>query len=194
MLSTEIMLLGGKAHQAFQKGDVASGLAVLDEQAFAFAREMAAATPYEVAITLAGTAKILEAAGQFELAALKFADVAAYAEIREPGTTETAGDFADLATMLERIGDRDGALNAVLRSAAHLKLAGDWERRRAYYESWMARLEVPSEQRMSPPDPHSPAQRAARLNIEFQQALARWKALPWWQRLRTRKPEPPQGT
>lgn len=49
---------------------------------------MAAATPYEVAITLASTGKILEAAGQFELAALKFTDVAAYAEIREPGTID----------------------------------------------------------------------------------------------------------
>jgi hypothetical protein len=41
--------------------------------------------------------------------------------------------------------------------------------------------------------PDSPAARAARLNAEYQQALAQWQALPWWQRLRSKKPEPPQG-
>jgi hypothetical protein len=32
-----------------------------------------------------------------------------------------------------------------------------------------------------------------RLNIEHQRALASWEALPWWRRLRTKKPEPPKG-
>jgi hypothetical protein len=45
------------------------------------------------------------------------------------------------------------------------------------------------------PSPHPSADpvRAARLNIEHQQELARWKALPWWKRLTAKKPEPPTG-
>jgi hypothetical protein len=123
-VSIQIMALGQQALAAFQEGDVAGGLAALEEQAFAFAPQLAAANPFEVAMLLAGAGKVLEAVGLFELAALKYADAAAYAEIREPGTTETAGDFAALATMLEKIGDRVGALRALQRSAEHLKLAG----------------------------------------------------------------------
>lgn len=37
----------------------------------------------------------------------------------------------------------------------------------------------------------SDADRALRLDLEHQQALERWKALPFWQRLRTKRPEPP---
>jgi tetratricopeptide (TPR) repeat protein len=45
----------------------------------------------------------------------------------------------------------------------------------------------------APLDRNSPAARAARLMIEYEQALVQWEALPWLQRLRTKKPEPPQG-
>ena len=34
---------------------------------------------------------------------------------------------------------------------------------------------------------------AARLNIQYHEELRRWKALPLWKRLRTKKPEPPKG-
>src|SRR5262245_53331216 len=116
-LSLEVMGLGEEALKAFQQGDQARGLAALDEYAFRVAPELATAAPFEVAMVLAGVGKILEAAELFELAALKFADAATYAEIREPGTAETAGDFADLASVLEKIGDRLGALRALQRSA-----------------------------------------------------------------------------
>jgi ankyrin repeat protein/Flp pilus assembly protein TadD len=36
-------------------------------------------------------------------------------------------------------------------------------------------------------------ERAYRLNLEYQQSLARWQALPWWRRLVIRKPERPAG-
>ena len=144
-VSIEIMALAEQAEAAFQEGDVARGLAALEEQAFAFAPQLGTANPFEVAMLLAGAGKILEAVGLFELAALKYADAAAYAEIREPGTVETAGDFGDLANMLERIGDRAGALRAVQRSAAHLKQAGAWETYQAGYEMQMARLEAKPE-------------------------------------------------
>lgn len=142
-ISIEIMTLGQQALTAFQEGDEAAGLTALEEQAFVFAPMLTAAHPFEVAMLLAGAGKVLEAAGKFELAALKYADAAAYAEICEPGSVETAGDFADLANMLEKTGDRRGALLAVQRSAEHLKLAGAWEEYRTYYEARMTGLESP---------------------------------------------------
>jgi len=42
-------------------------------------------------------------------------------------------------------------------------------------------------------DPKAGAQRATQLNIQYQQALAAWQALPWWKRLRVKKPQPPEG-
>ncbi len=46
-----------------------------------------------------------------------------------------------------------------------------------------------------PPPPLADAdpERAAALNIEYVRALAAWKALPLWKRLRTPKPTPPTG-
>jgi WD40 repeat protein len=43
------------------------------------------------------------------------------------------------------------------------------------------------------PHPAADAGRAAELNIRYQQELAAWKALPFWKRFRTKKPEPPAG-
>jgi hypothetical protein len=41
--------------------------------------------------------------------------------------------------------------------------------------------------------PAADPERAFRLNLQYQEELARWKALSWWQRLRAKKPEPPRG-
>jgi hypothetical protein len=43
------------------------------------------------------------------------------------------------------------------------------------------------------PHPNADPNQASRMNIEYQQALAAWHALPWLKRVRTRKPEPPTG-
>jgi tetratricopeptide (TPR) repeat protein len=43
------------------------------------------------------------------------------------------------------------------------------------------------------PHPTADANLAAQHNLEYQQAVERWKALPFWQRLRTKRPEPPTG-
>lgn len=45
------------------------------------------------------------------------------------------------------------------------------------------------------PDPHAAANPvcATRLNIEYQQQLAKWQNLPWWKRLTTTKPQRPKG-
>ncbi len=43
------------------------------------------------------------------------------------------------------------------------------------------------------PHPGANAERAAQLNIQYQQELAQWNALPWWKRLGVKKPEPPKG-
>ncbi|MEK6324266.1 MAG: DUF4062 domain-containing protein [Acidobacteriota bacterium] len=46
---------------------------------------------------------------------------------------------------------------------------------------------------VSTPHPGTNAERAAQLNIQYQQDLARWNALPWWKRVRTKKPDRPTG-
>jgi tetratricopeptide (TPR) repeat protein len=43
------------------------------------------------------------------------------------------------------------------------------------------------------PHPSADANRAAQLNIDYQQALARWKALPVWKRFRIKRPDRPSG-
>lgn len=41
--------------------------------------------------------------------------------------------------------------------------------------------------------PKADPERAFKLNMQYQQELSRWKALPWWKRIRTPKPEAPKG-
>jgi CHAT domain len=45
----------------------------------------------------------------------------------------------------------------------------------------------------STPHPAANPERAARLNIQYIQDLKNWQALPWWKRLRTKKPDRPTG-
>ena len=136
-LNGETMMMQHEALEAFQRGEVEAGLALLDEYAYAYALQLDASTPFEVLVSLAGTAKVLEAAKLYELAALKYQDACAYAEIREPGTSRTAGDYSDLAAALERIGDFTGALQALEKSADHLKVAGAWQPYSKPYEQRM---------------------------------------------------------
>ena len=46
---------------------------------------------------------------------------------------------------------------------------------------------------VSRPHPGADPDRAARLSCEYHHALAAWQALPFWRRMITKKPEPPQG-
>lgn len=46
---------------------------------------------------------------------------------------------------------------------------------------------------VSIPHPGADADRATQLNLEYQQELARWNSLPWWKRLKEKKPERPRG-
>src|SRR6185312_11168426 len=45
------------------------------------------------------------------------------------------------------------------------------------------------------PTPHPDADptRAFQLNLQYQEELAKWKALPMWKRMTAKKPLPPQG-
>ncbi len=45
----------------------------------------------------------------------------------------------------------------------------------------------------SPPHRSADGARAAQLNVEYQQALKEWQALPWLKRMRVPKPTPPTG-
>ena len=52
---------------------------------------------------------------------------------------------------------------------------------------------MPAVDGLSIPHPIADPERAARLNIQYQQDLAQWKSLSWFKRLRTPKPQPPSG-
>jgi hypothetical protein len=41
--------------------------------------------------------------------------------------------------------------------------------------------------------PQADANKATELNKRFQKELAEWNALPWWKRIKTKRPEPPKG-
>jgi len=45
----------------------------------------------------------------------------------------------------------------------------------------------------SSPHPSANAERAARLNIQFIEAMKKWRALPWWKRIHSKRPERPTG-
>jgi len=57
----------------------------------------------------------------------------------------------------------------------------------------LASANAPLELSIPTPHPSADPERAVRLNIEYQRRLSAWKALPWLQRVRTVKPEPPSG-
>lgn len=78
------------------------------------------------------------AMGEWELAALKGADVCALAEASAPNTTATAGDYSLLADALERKGDPAGALHATETAVRHLKGAGAYDE---YADSYERRLQ-----------------------------------------------------
>jgi hypothetical protein len=139
-LRAEVMQQYGQALQTLMAGDTTGGLRLLDGAAMAFATDFIAADPFEVAMILGGAAKTLEHARLYELAALKYADLCAYAEQRLPGTTETAGDYTDLSRMLRVLGDLPGALLALERAARHLQASGAWSQYADQYEATMADL------------------------------------------------------
>ncbi len=124
-LSIEDMML--PADESHKKGNHAEALQYIDKYCVEFMRTFDAATPYEVMTAIAGIARQYQSIGEWEFAALKFADVCAYAHKNEPGTTETAGDFYNLSNMLYNIKDYPNALTALERSIDHLKKAGVWE-------------------------------------------------------------------
>ncbi len=134
----------------------------------------------------------------------------------EPGNFERKRELIashnNLALLSRSVADETGfwrhvdACWALLESLDPEQLSSDLtfgRLRRAITEERAMRLrqEVPAIYRaerpvqVDRPMPHPAAdpERAARLNIEYQRALARWNALPFWKRLTTTKPEPPAG-
>ena len=49
------------------------------------------------------------------------------------------------------------------------------------------KVEVPTAHRNADPN------HAYQLNVQYQQELKKWKALPWWKRIRIKKPTHPTG-
>ncbi len=93
--------------------------------------------------------------------------------------------------------DRGRDALASAEEACHLVAAHNLDGLRANAKSILQKAQAKSREasRESLPVPHRGADpdRALRLNLEYQQEMARWKSLPWHKRMRVKKPEPPRG-
>jgi tetratricopeptide (TPR) repeat protein len=65
---------------------------------------------------------------------------------------------------------------------------------RPYLDEIRAKVHEPSRRvYIPPPHPGANAELAGQRNVEYQKELARWDSLPWLKRIRTKKPQPPEG-
>jgi hypothetical protein len=102
------------------------------------------------------------------------------------------GRFAQVVGEMERRGmPVDPPLRAALDQVASRMLMPNGTRQPVVADTASRRDR--KETSMPVPRANSDPDVATRRNLEYQRELAKWHALPWWKRLRTRKPEPPQG-
>jgi hypothetical protein len=91
---------------------------------------------------------------------------------------ETASDAPASQPRVKRPRKTPSAPEVVVETPAHLE-----------------RASTRSELIVDVPQAHPAANpnRAMQLNLEYQEALKRWNSLPWWKRLRVKKPVRPSG-
>jgi hypothetical protein len=73
------------------------------------------------------------------------------------------------------------------------KLFPQWRGDMAWVKDQLAHLVPISHIDIPSAHPGADGNRAAALNIAYHKDLAAWQALPFWKRLRTKKPQPPKG-
>jgi tetratricopeptide (TPR) repeat protein len=155
--------LNDRARVQAERGDLDGAMALLKEQE-RICRELG--NPGGLATSLANQALLLVQMGRAD---------DALALVEEAHQLATTHGLQALAEQIKPILDR-------ARSAMGRQPPGCAKRA-------AARLDVDG----STPHPAADPERAFRLNLQYQQELARWRALPWWQRLRAKKPEPSRG-
>lgn len=122
---------------------------------------------------------------------------------RELGNIKSlVGSLADCSTILALMGKPLEAL-PLAEEAHRLAMENDMPEQAQLITQNLERLrsepdrqsiEPPAESYLVPaPHPAADPERAARLNIQFGQELARWKALPWWKRMSVKRPKAPKG-
>ncbi|MEW6386985.1 MAG: hypothetical protein AB1491_05650 [Thermodesulfobacteriota bacterium] len=130
-----------QAIKAAQKGDRKTALGEVRQFEEKFAQEGKFANPTEWLEMMGVVAKIYQMVGEWELAALKFEDLCDFAEKHHPHSTEIAGDYYSLSKAREKLGDFQGALNAMEKSTLHLKASGQWTRYQTSYDERISMLQ-----------------------------------------------------
>lgn len=138
MIDPQLIAFGRGAMAAAQAGDRARALSQLDGFAQILSLEDGT-TPFEFASMLALISQVYMRTGDHLMASLNLADVCAYAERHFPNTRETAIDYHQLSSELERVGDMPGALRAMEQAARHLSATPEWPTREPAY---LARLDA----------------------------------------------------
>ncbi|MGC1617500.1 MAG: hypothetical protein WA765_03325 [Candidatus Acidiferrum sp.] len=115
----ELAELMQTTHRAAQAGNRKSALDSLEAFSFLLAIQDSS-TDFEFVSMLAVVGKLYESMNEREMATLNLADTCAFAERHFPKTAETSGDYFDLSSALERMGDIAGAIKALTRAEYHL--------------------------------------------------------------------------
>lgn len=113
-----------------------------------------------------------------------------YGTLQTPivGSTKATGDILGIAMGMSASGE--GVLQEIVISESDARANRELRQADGPKGGSIAASDA---YRGSPPHALSDANRAAEMNIAYQRELAHWKSLPWWERLRTRRPQRPTG-
>lgn len=134
VMETGLMQLIGNAMDAAKNGDRDRALALAEVYSSETATRFPFSEPEHIATLTGPLVQLYMALQDWELACLKSKDLCALAEKHCPNTSETAGDYTNLATALEHIGDLSGAMNAIENAVRHIKGANEWPKYSDYYQ------------------------------------------------------------
>ena len=134
MISLEKFGILDEAKSAFAAGDRERALALAHQYAIEVVPELYDATPEELPEIIGPLSMLYAKMEEWELAALKYADICAYTEKYFPGTVYTASDWWRLSWYRKKNGDVHGALHALERAALHMRQTERWSRLERTYE------------------------------------------------------------
>lgn len=129
-----------EAKAAFTARDRAGALALADRYAIAVASDLFTASAEELPEIVGPLAMLYADMEEWELAALKYADLCMYTEKHFPGTVYTASDWWRLSWYRRDSGDVHGAIQALERAALHMQQTERWPKLQQTYREELRKL------------------------------------------------------
>jgi hypothetical protein len=126
MIDLEKCEILDEAKSTFAAGDRERALALAHQYAIAVIPDLYTASPEELPEILGVLSRLYVKMEEWELAALKYADLCSYTEKYFPGTEYTASDWWRLSWYRKNSGDVHGALDALDRAALHMSQTDRW--------------------------------------------------------------------